>query len=104
MRKAISKLARIHWLTSEEGGRKALPAGVGMPPYLPTAAFSEAEEHADTVWSLAIEKYSDEGNELTWIAMVTYLADAAPQENLKLGNKFKLFEGPRLVATGEIIE
>lgn len=75
-----------------------------MPPYLPIARFRDEEENSDSAWSLAIEKFSEDGNELTWIAMVTYLSDQAPQQNLMLGNKFKLFEGPFLVATGEIIE
>lgn len=54
------------------------------------------------LWSAIIFNEEIIGN--ASISILSYLVDEAPNEFLKLGNKFKLYEGINVVAQGEIIK
>ena len=54
------------------------------------------------LWSAVI--FNEEIIENVSLSLVSYLVDEAPYEFLKLGAKFKLYEGANFVAQGEIIE
>lgn len=54
------------------------------------------------LWSAVI--FNEEINGKVSISVLTYLVDEAPFNLLKIGAKFKLYEGISCVAQGEIIE
>jgi len=100
----MSVLAKIRWLKPDEGGRVAPPPG---PRYSTVAKFdsqTEAEWRKEA-WSLVLhlEGPPDE----TWIqtAWVRFLAEGnAPAAWLQPRRGFELFEGPKKVAEGTVLE
>lgn len=97
--------ARIRWIPSEAGGRDAPPTG---PRYSTVARFEDDASHWPNVaWSIVAEfdKPPTESQEI--IARIWLLAHDkpdAPQYLLRPGSRFELFEGRKLVATGEVID
>jgi hypothetical protein len=96
-----TRLARITWLTAEEGGRRVLPCG---PRYSAPARFeSQAAGPEGANWSLVVELVSRPPESTDWIAEVRYLFDDAPHELLLQDANFELYEGKKCVARGAII-
>lgn len=94
-------LARITWLTPEEGGRRQPPPG---PRYSAPARFEgQAAGSEGANWSLVVDLQSRPSGATDWIAEVRYLVDEAPHELLRLGACFELYEGKKCVARGVII-
>jgi hypothetical protein len=95
-------LARITWLTPEEGGRKKPPPG---PRYCAPARFEgQAAGPEGANWSLVVDLLSHPPESADWLAEVCYLVDEAPRELLLLGACFELYEGKKCVARGVIID
>jgi hypothetical protein len=96
-----SRLARITWLTPEEGGRQLPPAG---PRYIAPARFEGQAAGAEGAkWSLVVDLISRPFGSADWIAEGRFLVDEAPHEFLLLGDRFELYEGKKCVAHGVII-
>jgi hypothetical protein len=97
MKKAVK--AKIDWISCEDGGRKnILPVGMR---YCPIIIF-EPNQSDDTLWSAEIYNTSIDGRHS--LADVSYLVDdGAPFDLLQSGNRFSLYEGPRVVAEGIVI-
>jgi hypothetical protein len=96
-----SRLARITWLTPEEGGRRVPPSG---PRYIAPARFEDQPPGAEGAnWSLVVDLVSRPPGSADWLAEVRYLVDEAPHELLRLGASFELYEGKKCVARGAII-
>ncbi len=96
-----TRLARITWLTPEEGGRHAPPSG---PRYSAPARFegqTAGPEGAN--WSLIVDLVSHPPESGDWIAEVRFLVEEAPRECLRFGACFELYEGKKLVARGTIL-
>ena len=89
--------AEIEWITPEDGGRKTV-----MPitmRYCPVIVF-EQEQSGGSLWSAEI--YNIEIHDRKSIAKVSFLMETAPFHLLSQGNKFSLYEGPRVVGEGII--
>lgn len=96
-----TRLARITWLTPEEGGRHQPPRG---PRYVAPARFEgQAAGVEGANWSLVVDLGSPPSGSADWIAEVRYLVDEAPHELLLVGARFELYEGKKCVARGVII-
>lgn len=93
-------MARIHWKTPEEGGRKSIPPG---PRYSTPARFRSAWDDWDHgAWSLVVDKSSELEGTKDWIASVRFLFEDGPQHLLVEGAEFELFEGQKSVAIGKV--
>lgn len=98
MKKTV--IAEVKWIPKELGGRSVLPPIGGK--YCPIIRFNEkGNDSCD--WSAEI-LCTDMDSNFVSIIELSYLMDEAPFDNLKLGNKFRLYEGAILVAVGIIIE
>jgi hypothetical protein len=98
--------ARIYWKRKEEGGRTRPPAGVGTPAYATVVRFRDSQEPwpPPNAWSLVVKKVDEVGDEFTWVAIVHYLVNEAPQNELRAGREFELYEGGKCVASGLLID
>ncbi|MBX9681725.1 MAG: hypothetical protein K2X38_23450 [Gemmataceae bacterium] len=97
----IALIALTEWLSDQEGGRKSIPAG---SRFVIPAKFEAATDHHDVQsWSLVRPMQSRPAGSTEWIAEVSFLAPAAPQELLSDGAKFELMEGGRCVARGMVL-
>ncbi len=102
LHRSLNDPERVNATIIWDGFRKDKPISEGTH-YGPQIQFSGEDVFSDdTVWSsdIIVGKTEDEGN---CKILIKYLAEGAPKENLKSGNKFKLFEGPRYVAKGVIL-
>lgn len=97
--------ARIHWLSSDAGGRAAPPTG---PRYSTVARFeADTSDWSDIAWSIVAEFDVPPTASQETIARIWLLAHdrpGAPEHFLRPGSRFELFEGRKLVATGEVID
>jgi len=94
------QLARITWLTPEEGGRRLPPSG---PRYTaPTRFESQPPGPEGANWSLVVDRMPQSPGSMEWIAEVHYVAEEAPHELLLPGACFELYEGKKCVARGVI--
>jgi len=91
--------AKICWIPMEQGGRST-PPPVGTR-FCPLVIFENIEEKG--TWS-ADFICTEVDEQLCSIVEFGYLVENAPIQNLKKGNRFSLFEGPHLVAKGEVLE
>jgi hypothetical protein len=85
----------LEWIPNERGGRGPWPG-----PRLVTPARFEAAEEEWPAWSLVL----DFSNDRTFAEVSFLVPVKAPHHYLRPGNKFDLFEGPRLIAHGVIID
>lgn len=86
----------IHFLTRREGGRERLPSG---PVYSTVADF--LEHRGDDAWSVVIRFKAVPG--LPDIeGEIQMLSPEAPSSLLHEGARFRLLEGSRVVAIGQI--
>ena len=93
-------VAKIYWIKQEEGGRRNIPF---TNMYVPQVILEEEERCNVVGWSaFVINKESNMDDRIT-IADIMLFSEKCPY-NLKIGVKFKLYEGNRLVATGEVLE
>lgn len=96
-----TRLARVTWLTPEEGGRSVPPTG---PRYSAPVRFEGQAAGAEGAnWSLVIDLQSHPPGSADWIAEVRFLVEDAPQELLRLGASFELYEGKKRVARGILV-
>jgi hypothetical protein len=94
--------AKICWIPPEDGGRKKPPIG---PKYSTVVQFeNDSTDWLKEAWSVVIEFHETPNESLCIIANLSFLVEEAPHHFLAVGNRFKLFEGRRVVATGEVIE
>jgi len=91
--------AQITWLSATEGGRKSPPTG---NKYTTVAQFGDET----LFWSLILESNEALNKAQSIIATIHFLADdkQAPLHLLLPGNRFKLLEGPKVVASGIIVD
>ncbi len=104
--------AKIEWLVSKERIPPVLEAKDRQicNAYTPLIVFDnqynrpifEGKISHVPLWSSVI--FNEEIIKDITISFVSYLVDEAPYEFLKIGNKFKLYEGASIVAVGEIVE
>ena len=88
--------AIIHFLTREEGGREQPPSG---PVYSTVADF--LGHRGDDAWSVVIRFKAAPG--LSDIeGEIQMLSPEAPNSLLHEGTRFRLLEGSRVVAIGQI--
>jgi hypothetical protein len=91
--------AEIRWVHASEGGKTHFP--IKWDRYNPLVEFENDIKKEGTTWSsdMTFLEVNDEYS----IVEFSYLVDEAPYENMHQGHKFKLFEGPKLVARGIIL-
>lgn len=111
--------AHLAFLSREEGGRERTPflrwelrEGRRVPPplekrsgnYLPDARFDDLPEPADVVYGLYIEWLDASEDGLQCHMQFAFRTDHSGEwaQRLRQGSKFRLFEGPYLVARGHI--
>ena len=96
MKKSVD--AKICWVSYEEGGRKnTVPIGIKYSPLI----FFDGQETSSIAWSAEIFVLEHIGD-LSSIIKLSYLSPEAPRLCLESGNHFKLYEGAKIVASGEI--
>lgn len=93
-------IAQIQWLSYDQGGRKSLPSGNTYYPIIITEGnvFDPQKE----CWSVIVSDMQTIDT-LKTISKIQYLSEKAPK-NLFPKTKFMLYEGPKLVATGIIVD
>ena len=88
--------ARIHWLSSDEGGRAQPPTG---EQYITVARFDDpAGDWSTDAWSVVLS-FAGSSEE----AEVRFLAPEAPPHLLRAGVRFELYEGRKKVAEVNVI-
>jgi superfamily II DNA or RNA helicase len=93
--------AKIKWRSPEEGGRSAPPPG---PRYSTVARFvQQGSNWRENAWSLVLQFVEDPDQQGSHTANVKYLSDDGPQDWLTSGSRFELWEGSKVVASGEVI-
>lgn len=93
--------AKIYWILEQDGGRKNIPSNHN---YSTLVHFDDIqEEYPLGAWSVVIDLEKAQKNSQWTISDFRFLVDSAPQDLLYSGSKFKLYEGARLVANGEIL-
>ena len=93
-------VAKIYWIKQEDGGRRNIPF-INM--YAPQIILEEEERDSVIGWSAFVINKEEKKDDRTTIADIMLFSEKCPYE-LKVGVKFKLYEGSRLVATGEVLE
>ena len=92
--------ATIKWVPEIDGGRKGPPAGLR---YSTVARLDEQKnDWPQTAWSLVLD-FSDSPHTRNEAQVSFLVEEGAPHELLSPGSKFDLFEGGKLVASGEIV-
>lgn len=92
-------MARIKWMTEEQGGRKTIPWDDKYGPVV--VIKGNLINLSETVWSLLVSN-KESISEYETIAEIKYLFENAPQ-NLHRGVEFELYEGSKLVANGIVL-
>jgi len=94
-------LAQIIWIPEEQGGRKEPPQG---SIYYALARFDDIKDQWPLVaWTLVVKSPIPPTKSLSVVTEVGLLMPNAPAELLRPGSSFELFEGNKLVATGEVL-
>lgn len=97
-----SVLAKVHWVSLEEGGRTSLPAG---KKYTTVSRFKEdLDAWLEAAWSIVLEfdePPAVQGNPS--MARARFLAEKAPVDRLQPGRAFELYEGKKKVAIVEVV-
>lgn len=92
-------VAKINWIKQEDGGRRNIPF---TNMYAPQIILEEEERNNVVGWSAFVINKESIIDDRTTIANIMLLSEKCPYE-LKVGVNFKLYEGSRLIATGEVI-
>ena len=90
--------AMVIWVKPEDGGKKMIPT-IELPFY-PMIKINDDNKMID--WSLCLTN-KQFISEYETISEIGFLMGNAPHHLLKSGVKFKLFEGAKEVASGEIM-
>jgi hypothetical protein len=97
----MTTIARVTWVSPEEGGRQRLPE---TNRYVTVSKFAEdGPGWPDGAWSVVVDfpqPPSVQGNPSSGVA--SFLMDTAPKSRLVPGARFELYEGLRRVATVEL--
>lgn len=98
----LKSKARVTWLSSNEGGRSSLPDG---RRYVTIGKFpQDGPEWPDGAWSVVLNfdpPPSVQGSPS--VGEVAFLMDTAPQDRLRKGQRFELFEGHTRVGVVEVV-
>ena len=96
----IRVLARISVLSTAEGGRQ----GPFKAPYRPNHNFGDADNHILYIGEVEVpEGTSIQPGEVVEL-MVRFLNVRGLSEKLTIGRTWQIQEGPKLVATGEVLK
>lgn len=94
-----SAKVRLMWKSSSKAQRFTIGSR-----YVSVARFEdEREKYPAEAWSLVVEFDSVPDDSGTVLGNVRFLVEEAPANLLHSGSKFELYEGRKLVASGEII-
>lgn len=93
-------VAKIYWIKQENGGRRNIPF---TNMYVPQIILDEEERSNVVGWSAFVINKESIIDDRTTIADIMLFSEKCPYE-LKKEKKFKLYEGNRLVAIGEVID
>jgi len=92
--------AKFIWVPKEQGGRESLPPVSFVTP----ARFEKYKDlRPDNAWWSLRFDFSDTPEDFS-VAEISFLVEEGPQELLQPGSKFDIFDGSRLVASGEVID
>jgi hypothetical protein len=92
--------AKISWIPKGMGGRDRLPTG---PTYSSVAKFPEdGDSWPSSAWSVVVT-FDKNQNRLEHFADIQFLSCDAPQDRLKTGNHFEIYEGFKRVARVQLI-
>ena len=97
--KASKCVAKIYWIKQEDGGRRNIPF---TNMYAPQIILEEEERGNVVGWSAFVINKESIIDDRTTIADIMLFSEKCPYE-LKVEVKFKLYEGSRLVAIGEVV-
>lgn len=97
--KANKCVAKIYWIMQEDGGRRNIPF---TNMYAPQIILEEEERSNVVGWSAFVINKESLIDDRTTIADIMLFSEKCPYE-LKVVVKFKLYEGSRLVANGEVV-
>ena len=97
--------ALVRWLSAKERGRAGLPptlryVGIGRFP-------DDGDEWPDGAWSIELrfsQPPPEQGRKDISEAMVRFLMDEAPQQRLRKGVCFGLYEGVQKVADVDVLD
>jgi hypothetical protein len=93
--------AKICWVPPEAGGRTSIPSG---PTYSTVARFDRLRSAwPSEAWSIVAEFFGPPDDARCSIARIRLLSEEGPDDLLKSGERFDLFEGAKLVARGQIV-
>lgn len=95
-------IAKLNWLKSSEGGRKS-PIPMNMEKYCPIVSVEGQRTFSGSDFGLLCNSFERIG-EFNTLAYVRYLNVKDAPDNLYIGSHIALYEGAKLVATGQIIE
>ena len=87
--------ATLRWIPSTDGGRRQPLAG---RRYMAPAAIGDGPPE----WTLVVDRQT-ETPQAEENVLVHFLMDDAPHHRLVEGVQFRLFEGPRAVAEGNVV-
>jgi len=94
--------SKVTWVLAEDGGRRALPT---ERRYVTVARFPEdGDRWNEEAWSVVLEASpppSEQGNPT--VVDARFLANDAPQDRIRPGRSFDLYEGARRVATVDVV-
>ena len=98
--KANKCVAKIYWIKQEDGGRRNIPFTNMYAPQI----ILDGEERDNVIgWSAFVINNESIIDDRRTIADIMLFSEKCPYE-LKEGQKFKLYEGNRLVATGDVVD
>lgn len=97
----MSTRAKVNWLSADEGGRSELPS---THRYVTISRFPDDDDGwPDGAWSVVLDfdtSPAEQGNPS--YGRASFLMDTAPQDRLRAGQQFDLYEGLKKVATVEL--
>jgi len=93
--------ARLTWIPKDRGGRDSPPPVQFVTP----VCFERYKGHCpDKAWWSLVFDFSGAPENLSLAEVRLLVPERAPQDLLQPGSKFDVFVGPRLVASGEIVD
>jgi len=98
-------LAELNWIPKSHGGRSTPLSCRKGKFYLPLIRFPDVPPPSgnEPVWSVVVEPVHEEIEESPHQILISYLFPDAPEQELRNGRGFGLYEGPRPVAVGRIL-
>lgn len=95
-----SSMAIISWIPASKGGRRHPPTGIS---YRSVARVDGDPEWPTNAWTLVVRPRRAVAQGQFVVADVAFLAPEAPARLLRKGVRFQIFEGTRMVATGQLL-